>query len=96
MAPLSQDLVGHDVYARDGVKAGQIKDLAYAGEYFVLRRSFFSTIVVPVGLLEESGGRPTIPLSSSYLDNAPKIDVKKDLSPTDRAHLDSFYLRRAA
>lgn len=96
MAPISQDLVGHDVYARDGVKAGQIKELVYGGEYVALRRSFFSTIVVPVELIEQSGGRLTIPLTSSYLDNAPKIDIRKDLSPRDRAHLDSFYLRKAA
>ena len=96
MAPLSQDLVGRDVYARDGVKAGQIKELVYGGDYVTLRRSFFSTIVVPVGMLEDSGGRLTIPLTSSYLDNAPKIDTKHDLSPSDKAHLDSFYMRKAA
>ena len=96
MASISQDLVGHDVYARDDVKVGQIKELVYDGEYVTLRRSFFSTIVVPAGLLDDSGGRLTIPLTSSYLDNAPKIDTKKELSPSDRAHLDSFYLRRAA
>jgi hypothetical protein len=96
VAAISQDLVGHDVYARDDVKVGQIKELVYDGEYVTLRRSFFSTIVVPVGLLDDSGDRLTIPLTSSYLDNAPKVDTKKDLSPSDRAHLDSFYLRRAA
>jgi hypothetical protein len=96
MAPISQDLVGRDVYARDGVKAGQIKELIYDGEYVTLRRSFFSTIVVPVRVIEDSGGRLTIPLTSSYLDNAPKVDTKHDLSPGDRAHLDSFYLPKAA
>ena len=96
MASISQDLVGRDVYARDGVKAGQIKELIYDGEYVTLRRSFFSTIVVPVGVVEDSGGRLTIPLTSSYLDNAPKIDTKHELSPGDRAHLDSFYLPKAA
>lgn len=96
MAPISQDLVGHDVYARDGVKAGQIKELVYSGEYVTLRRSFFSTIVVPVGVLQDSGGRLTVPLTSSYLDNAPKVGTKKELSPEDKAHLDSFYMPKAA
>ena len=96
MAPISQDLVGHDVYARDGVRLGQIKELVYGGEYVTLRRSFFSTIVVPVEMIDRSGSRLTIPLTSSYLDNAPKIDTKEDLSPSDKAHLDSFYLRKAA
>jgi hypothetical protein len=96
MAPISQDLVGRDVYARDGVKIGQIKELVYGGEYVALRRSFFSTIVVPAGKLDDSSGRLTIPLTSSYLDNAPKIDTKKELSPSDKAHLDSFYMPKAA
>ncbi len=96
MAPISQDLVGHDVFARDGVKLGQIRELVYGGEYVTLRRSFFSTIVVPVGMIDQSGSRLTIPLTSSYLDNAPKVDTKKDLSPSDKAHLDGFYMRKAA
>jgi len=61
-----------------------------------LRRSFFSTIVVPVGTLDDSGGRLTISLTASYLDNAPKIDTKKELSPRDKALTDSFCMRRAA
>lgn len=96
MTRSSQDLVGHDVYSRDDVKIGQIKELVYDGEYVVLRRSFFSTIVVPVGTLDDSGGRLTISLTSSYLDNAPRIDIKKDLSPRDKALLDSFYMPKAA
>ena len=96
MVAISQDFVGRDVYARDGVKVGQIKELVFDGEYVSVRRSFFSTIVVPVVVLEDAGGKLTIPLTSSYLDNAPKIDVKKDLSPSDKAHLDSFYLPKAA
>lgn len=96
MTSVSQGLVGHDVSARDGAKAGQIKELAHGGEYAALRRSIFTTIVVPVQLIERSGSRLTIPLTSSYLDNAPKVDTKADLSPSDKARLDSFYLRRAA
>jgi len=96
MTPTSQDLVGHDVYSREGVKIGQIKDLVFGGEYVAVRRSFFSTIVVPVGTLDDHGGRLTIPLASSYLDNAPRIDTKKELSSRGKAHLDSFYMRKAA
>ena len=96
MAAISQNLVGRDVYARDGSKVGQVKEPVFGGEYVALRRSFFSTIVVPVGVLEDVGGRLTIPLTSSYLDNAPKVDVKKELSPGDKAHLDNFFMRKAA
>ncbi len=96
MTSASQDLVGQEVYARDGVKIGQIKDLLYGGEYVSVRRSFFSTIVVPVGTLEDSGGRLTVPLTSSYLDNAPKVGAKTELSPEAKGLIDRFYLRKAA
>jgi len=49
-----------------------------------------------VGTLDDSGGRLTISLTASYLDNAPKIDTKKELSPRDKALTDSFCMRRAA
>ena len=96
MATIREDLVGRDVYARDGVKVGQVRELVYAGEYVVVRRSLLSKIVVPVGVLQDSDGRLTIPLTSSYLDDAPKIDPKYELSPSDKAHLDRFYMREAA
>jgi hypothetical protein len=52
MAATQQDLVGRDVYARDGDKVGQIRELVYDGDY--------------------------------------------ELSPRDKAILDSFYIRKAA
>lgn len=96
MASTPQDLVGREVYARDGVKIGQIKDLVYGGEYAVVRRSFLSKIVVPVRAIQSSVDRLTIPRTSSFLDNAPQIDPKYELSPKDKAYLDDFYLPKAA
>jgi ribosomal 30S subunit maturation factor RimM len=96
MGTIPQDLVGRDVYARDGDKVGQIRELVYGGEYVVVRRSLFSKIVVPVGVLHDPDGRLTIPFTSSYLDNAPRVDPKYELSPKDKAYLDSFYMPKAA
>lgn len=96
MAVISQDLVGRDVFARDGSKVGQIKELVYGDEYVGVRRSLFSTIVVPVGVLDDSGGRLTIPLTASYLDMAPKVNTKKELSPRDKGLIDRFYMPKAA
>jgi sporulation protein YlmC with PRC-barrel domain len=96
MDAIQQDLVGREVYARDGDKIGQVKELAYDGEYVVVRRSFFSKIVVPVSALEVSGERLTIPLAASYLNNAPSIDTKYPLSDKDKGYLDRFYGRRKA
>ena len=38
----------------------------------------------------------TIAFTSSYLDNAPKIDTWKGLPSRDKDHLDSFIMRKAA
>jgi sporulation protein YlmC with PRC-barrel domain len=96
MVEIAQDLVGRSVYGREGTKIGDVKETVYGGEYVVVRRSFFTSIVVPAGVLQESGGRLTIPHTASYLDNAPRIDTKRELSPRDKALLDDFYLPKAA
>ena len=96
MASTPQDLVGREVYARDGVKIGQIRDLVYNGKYAVVRRSFLSKIVVPVKAIQSSGDRLMVQRTSSFLDNAPQVDPKYELSSKDRAYLDDFYLPKAA
>lgn len=96
MSALPQDFVGKAVYARDDVMIGHLKELVFGGEYALVRRSFFSRILVPVEAIEERDGRPTIMLTSSYLDNAPKVDAQRELSPAEKARLEQFYLKRAA
>ena len=96
MASIPQDLVGREVYARDGGKVGEIRELVYDGEYCLIRRSWLSKLIVPVRAIDSSGERLVIPHTSAYLDNAPKIDPKYALTPQDKGRLDRFYMERAA
>jgi ribosomal 30S subunit maturation factor RimM len=96
MAASPQDLVGREVYARDDTKMGTVKELVCEGEYCVVRRSVLSKLVVPVKAIESSGDRLLIPLTSSYLDMAPKIDTRQPLSEKDRSLLDDFFMPHAA
>ena len=95
MAVSPQDLVGREVFARDGDKMGTIKELVYEGDYVVVRR-LLSRLVVPVRAIDSSGDRLLIPHTSSYLDSAPKIDTKHPLSPRVRSLLEDFYMPHAA
>jgi hypothetical protein len=92
----SEDLVGCDVYARDGARVGQVERLLYGGGYVLVRRTFLTDLVVPLGALERSGGRLTILHTSSDLDDAPHVDPAHELTPRDEALLDDFYMPRAA
>ena len=92
----AQDLVGQAVYARDDIIVGRVKELVDEGEYAVVRRSLVSKLAVPVRAIELSGDRLVIPHTSSYLDNAPKVDLKHPLSERDRHLLDEFYMPHAA
>jgi len=96
MTLATHELVGREVYSRDGVKLGKIAEVAHDGEYAVIRRSLFGKLVAPIAAIESSGDRLTIPRTSSYLDDAPKVDPKRELSATDRAHLDEFFMPKAA
>jgi hypothetical protein len=96
MTPATHELVGREVYSRDGVKLGKIAEVVHDGEYAVIRRSLFGKLIAPITAIESAGDRLTLPRTSSYLDNAPKVDPKHDLSATDRARLDEFFTPKAA
>ena len=96
MTSTTQELVGRPVYARDGVKIGEIKEAVFGGEYVVIRRSLLSRLVAPIRAIEISGDRLTIPRTSMYLDGAPKVDSRHDLSDADRARLERFFMLKAA
>jgi hypothetical protein len=97
MALSPQGLVGRDVYARDDVKVGEVKELVGDGDYVLIKRSAFSRLVAPVAALESREERLVIGRTSSYLDMAPKVDTKRPLSQEDRELLDRYYnLPRAA
>ncbi len=91
-----EDLVGQVVYARDDIIVGRAKELVYEGEYVVVRRSLVSKIALPVRVIDSSGDRLVVPFSSSYLDDAPKVDPKTPLSEEDRSRLDRFFMPHAA
>ena len=61
-----------------------------------MRRSALSKFVVPVMAIDSSGDRLLIPLTSAYLDSAPKCDTKHALSAKDRSRLENFYTPHAA
>ncbi len=96
MAGSPRDLVGQAVYARDDTIVGRVKELVCEGQYAVVRQSLLSKLVVPVRAIELSGDRLVIPHTSSYLDEAPKVDPKHPLSEKDRSLLDEFYMTHAA
>ncbi len=96
MATAVQQFVGREVHSRDGYKVGEIKEALFGGEYVLVRRSAFSRFVAPVGALEHAGERLTIPRTSMYLDSAPKVDPKHELSERDKARLDQFFLLKDA
>ena len=98
MAVSPQDLVGQAVYARDDTmidqphRAGLWRKVV---EYVVVRRSLLSKLVVPVGAIESSGDRLLMARTSSYLDDAPKVDAEH-LSQGRTSLLKHFYMPDAA
>jgi uncharacterized protein YrrD len=96
MAFSAQDLVGRDVYAREGVKLGAIKEVACQGECVLVQRGVFSKLVVPLAAITSADDRLVIPLSAPYLDNAPRVDTRKPLSARERTRLGDFYAPHAA
>ncbi len=91
MASIPQDLVGRELYARDGQKIGEIKSLVYGGDYAVIKRSLFAKLVVPVRAIELTGERLSLPVTKEHVEKAPGVDPKYELSPKDKAFLDAFY-----
>ena len=96
MTIAAQELVGREVYSRDGCKVGEIKELVYDGGYVLIRRSLFLKLVAPVRALEQDGDRLTIQRNSMNLDRMPKVDPKYELSEKDTARIDQFFLLKDA
>lgn len=96
MTTAAQELPGRVVCSRDGYKLGEIREVVYDGGYVLIRRSLFSKLVAPVRALEQDGDRLTVQRNSMYLDRAPKVDPKHELSEKDRARIDQFFLLKDA
>ena len=90
MTSPTQELVGRQVYSRDCDKIGEIKG-GLRREYVLIRRSFYSKLVAPASAIESSGERLAIPFSSGYVQHAPQVDPKRELSAEDKARLDHFF-----
>ena len=96
MAVSAQDLLGREIYARGGEKLGTVKEVACEGECVLVRQGLFAKLVVPLTAITSSDDRLVVPLSSSYLDNAPKVDARRPLSDGERTRLGDFFKPRTA
>jgi sporulation protein YlmC with PRC-barrel domain len=102
MAPAAvrQDLVGLEVYSRDGTKLGKIKTIVgdgeSAAEYLVVGRFLAHDLVIPADTVEMPGDRVVVPHGSSFIDNAPSVKAKGSISPADAARLEGFFRPPAA
>lgn len=89
-----QDLVGHEAYTQDGEKVGKIKQVICdpaASECVVIRYGLFRDLVVPADVLGMHGDAVTVPFARSFLDAAPRVGKKGELTSEEAARLQHFY-----
>ena len=90
-----QDLVGLEVFSRDGAKLGKIKSIVgdgeSAAEYLVIGRFLARDLVIPADTVEAPGDRVVVPHGSSFIDSAPSVKAKGAISPAEAARLEAFF-----
>ena len=94
MASSAQDLVGLEALSRDGDKIGKIKNVICdpeSSECLVIKCSMFRDLVVPADVVERQGESVTLPFTLSFLDVAPRVATKGELSSKEMSRLESFY-----
>jgi ribosomal 30S subunit maturation factor RimM len=94
MASSAQDLVGLEALSRDGDKIGKIKSVICdpeSSECLVIKVSLFHDLVVPADVVEKQGESVTLPFTRSFLDVAPRVATKGELSSKERARLETFF-----
>jgi len=95
MASRAQDMVGLSAFSREGGKIGRIRDVicdpGSLSECLVIKHSMFRDLVVPADVVERQQDSVTVPFSSSYLDVAPRVATKGELSSEERTRLEAFY-----
>lgn len=95
MASSAQDLVGLEAFSREGDKIGKIKDVicdpGSLSECLVIKHSLRRDLVVPADVVERRDDSVVVPFGSSYLDIAPRVAAKGELSSEERARLEHFY-----
>ena len=92
----TQDLVGLEAYSRDGEKIGKVKDVFHDPEgdsedCLVIKYGLFRDLVVPAGVVQREGERVTVPFTRSFLDVAPRVGTKGELTSNDRERLEHFF-----
>lgn len=90
-----QNLVGLEVFSREGTKLGKIKGVVDDGEstaeYLVIGRFLARDMVIPLDTVETPGDRVVVPHGSSFLASAPTVKAKGRISPADAARLERFF-----
>jgi ribosomal 30S subunit maturation factor RimM len=89
MASSAQDLVGLAAFSREGDKIGKIKGVV--SDCLVIKHSIFRDLVVPADVVERQDDTVTVPFSSSYLDVAPRVAAKGELSSEETSRLERFF-----
>jgi ribosomal 30S subunit maturation factor RimM len=95
MASSAQDLVGLVAFSREGDKIGKVRgvicEAGSGSDCLVIKHSMFHDLVVPADVVERQDDSVTVPFSSSYLDVAPRVAAKGELSSEETSRLESFY-----
>jgi ribosomal 30S subunit maturation factor RimM len=95
MASSAQDLVGLAAFSREGDKIGKIKgvvcEAGSGSDCLVIKHSIFRDLVVPADVVERQDDTVTVPFSSSYLDVAPRVAAKGELSSEETSRLERFF-----
>jgi hypothetical protein len=100
MASGAHDLMGLEVRSRDGDKlgkiAGVIDDPESGCQYLVIKRALHRDLVVPATVVDRQDEIVTMPFGSAFLDVAPRVAKRGELSSEERSRLEHFYSHRAA
>lgn len=95
------DYAGSEIFTADGERLGRVKGSLkhriYGTDYLVIEHSATQDIVVPMSIVEESGGRYSVPYAKAFMEDVPRVDLSSGaLTDTDRLALDDYYTRLAA
>lgn len=95
MTTMAHDLVGLEAYARDGGKIGKVKDVICeaesSAECLVIKYGLFRDLVVPADVVQKQGDGVTVPFTQSFLDVAPRVASKGQLTSRETERLERFY-----
>jgi ribosomal 30S subunit maturation factor RimM len=89
------DFVGLEAYSRDGGKIGKVKEVLRdpdsASDCLVIKYGLFRDLIVPADVIEKQGTRVSVPFNRNFLDTAPRIPAKGQLTSEQRARVERFF-----